>query len=832
MTQSASFRRMVPAFGLAALGVALALVSVVPPRDDRAVVAVSRIGDGVRLLPTGLSLSFLPLERRVLLPREDGAAIIGATVTWPLSGGGGIPVLLGLQLDGAGSLPVSAAEIRRVGWQGAWGAWLSEHLAFTSAETDALLRCSPLWREIFGDGAAKAPDPGPRLTALFAPLRLRNATITLGGADEFIRAVARRDVARVAPRTGRLVVLGLDALDWSLVDDLTRRGLMPNLSRLLRRGAQAVEDVPAPLISPVVWTTLATGVPPERHGVLDFLEPDPDGGPPHPVSSNSRRAPAIWEMAAAAGRSTAVIGWWATFPAQAPSGGAVYSDRLTEQLLGLSAVTSGLADPPVAEAAARQLALRASEVTPAMLAPFATVSAEQLAAARADKVGWDDPVGGLTKLVASTTTVERLTARELDQGTDLILAYLEGTDTVGHLFAAFRPPAAPGVDPALARRFAAVVDRYHMEVDNWIGRVADRLSPADTLVVVSDHGFTWGADRPRVPSGAHTATAVWWHRPEGVFIAAGPRVRSAVTRRRLSAIDVAPALLALAGLPAGAELPGKVPDWLLRPGTTQTLKVDWAALTPVRAPAHVALPPEARAEELAKLRALGYLAGGETVGSVETTPASTEGSPLPAPEPAANLGARSDRAAARRLNNLGTSRAAAGEAASAEAAYRDAILADPAYAAPHYNLSLLLRKQGRLDDADAEFWLAVEAGIADRELAVVRLALAYQQGGMAEKAREIFAEGRRRFPDSATIWLNSGVFLGERGDLQQARECLERAISLAPSNPAAHRNLAAALLGLGEPEQARHELEECLRLDPEQPEVRRQLAALAARQQR
>ena len=31
-------------------------------------------------------------------------------------------------------------------------------------------------------------------------------------------------------------------------------------------------DVPAPLISPVVWTTIATGVPPETHGVLDFLD--------------------------------------------------------------------------------------------------------------------------------------------------------------------------------------------------------------------------------------------------------------------------------------------------------------------------------------------------------------------------------------------------------------------------------------------------------------------------------------------------------------------------------------------------------------------------------
>jgi Flp pilus assembly protein TadD len=640
---------------------------------------------------------------------------------------------------------------------------------------------------------------------------------------DLVRAAAQRELHREVHPQGRLVLLGLDALDWKLVDELTARGVMPNLLAVLRHGACAVEDVPPPLISPVVWTTIASGVPPEVHGVLDFLEPDPAGGAPRPVTGASRKAPAIWEIAALAGRTTATIGWWATFPAQAPAGGAVYSDRLTEQLLGLTAETPGLADPPRAAASARELAVKAQDVTVAMLAPFAAVTNDELAAVRSRADAWDEPLGGLAKLVAATRTVENLTDAELARGTDVVLSYLEGTDIVGHLFGPFRPPLMRGVDPTLARRFGPVVDRYHGLVDAWIGRVVAGLRPDDTLVIVSDHGFAWDENRPHAPSGTHTATATLWHRSEGVFIAAGPRVRASATRHRLGVLDVAPSLLALAGLPPSAEMPGHVPAWLLESSPPGQSPVRYTSLLAARSPEPVELSSAAQQEALAKLRALGYITGPGARVSGTPEPEPSVGTP-PSAAPSAAL----DRAEARRLNNLAISQASEGERDKAEESFKRAIAADPTYAPTYYSYSTMLRRQLRLEEADTLFWRAVRLGVQEGELAVVRLALDYQARGMTAKGREVLAEGRREFPDSATIWLNSGVFLGDQGDLAGAVPCLRRAVQLAPNNAAAYRNLAVALLGIGDTEGARRALTRVLELDPSDAGVRRQLEVLGS----
>jgi hypothetical protein len=314
-------------------------------------------------------------------------------------------------------------------------------------------------------------------------------------------------------------------------------------------------------------------------------------------------------------------------------------------------------------------------VTPDLLAPILSVTREELAAVPKGPAGWDDPIGGAARLMAATVTVQRLTDHELDKGTNVVLAYVEGTDTVGHLFGRYRPPAMPGSEPGLARRFGPVVDRYHAFIDSWLGRITARLGPKDTIVILSDHGFTWD-DRPNVSSGAHTPTAVYWHRPDALLIAAGPHVRPDASRRRIDPLDVAPLLLALAGLSPAADLPGGIPPGFLA-GTepTRAAPVRYAALVSRGAASTVETPPAGAEEALAKLRALGYI-GGTTPSSAEVASQSGErATPAPGAEPTANL----PHLEARRLHNLAVGFADRGDLAAAARTFRQAIAADAYY---------------------------------------------------------------------------------------------------------------------------------------------------------
>jgi predicted AlkP superfamily phosphohydrolase/phosphomutase len=98
----------------------------------------------------------------------------------------------------------------------------------------------------------------------------------------------------------KVLIVGLDGADWTIVDPLMAAGRMPNLLRLVNGGVPREPPLDHPMLSPVIWTSIATGVEPARHGVIDFLAPSAAGAN-EPVTSAARRTPALWEILSEAG---------------------------------------------------------------------------------------------------------------------------------------------------------------------------------------------------------------------------------------------------------------------------------------------------------------------------------------------------------------------------------------------------------------------------------------------------------------------------------------------------------------------------------------------------
>lgn len=129
-------------------------------------------------------------------------------------------------------------------------------------------------------------------------------------------------------RTRKVIVIGLDGLEPTIVEPMLQAGELPQLARLRAQGSYARLATTTPAQTPVAWSTFATGVNPGGHGVFDFLRRDPATYLPDlslsrfeqksallpPQVVNMRRGEAIWDVLSARGIPSTVIRCPGTFP--------------------------------------------------------------------------------------------------------------------------------------------------------------------------------------------------------------------------------------------------------------------------------------------------------------------------------------------------------------------------------------------------------------------------------------------------------------------------------------------------------------------------------------
>jgi tetratricopeptide (TPR) repeat protein len=128
---------------------------------------------------------------------------------------------------------------------------------------------------------------------------------------------------REAPQP-HILFIGLDGADWHYLDARMVDGTMPHLAQLVREGDRRVLLTQHPPLSPLVWTTMMTGVSPLEHRILDFTRFNPITHTREPITSDERAVPAIWNMASSRGQRVDVFAMWATYP---PETGVVLTDR-------------------------------------------------------------------------------------------------------------------------------------------------------------------------------------------------------------------------------------------------------------------------------------------------------------------------------------------------------------------------------------------------------------------------------------------------------------------------------------------------------------------------
>lgn len=272
------------------------------------------------------------------------------------------------------------------------------------------------------------------------------------------------------PARARVILIGIDGGSWNLIDSMLEAGDLPHLAAIRERGVTAELATVTPVISPTVWTSIATGRSPEAHGVSFFY-----------AKRHSVQVPTLWERFAAAGLRVGLYDHLLTWPPPRFPGGFVVPGWLRRD--------DTVWPPDLFERAG--------------LSPYFYSMA-----------GVDGPE-------AMVATVERETAEkarywnrmaekfEIDVGAVIFYS----VDAVSHQFwhAAFpedfdHPITGIGADP----RFAGTIHETLRGIDRSVGEILAALGPEDQVVIVSDHGFQarravgrrWRIHSPRVLQAA------------------------------------------------------------------------------------------------------------------------------------------------------------------------------------------------------------------------------------------------------------------------------------------------------------------------------------------
>lgn len=258
----------------------------------------------------------------------------------------------------------------------------------------------------------------------------------------------------------KLLIIGLDGLNWAIVDRLNEVGSMPTLARLKNEGAWGTLTSVVPTQSATAWASFLTGQNPARHGVLDFMVRHADGtyhhSKPHPSTT-------LWHYLGIAGLRVGVLNFPVTYPPD-PVNGFLISGMLT----------------PKGRAFTHPLKLGEELLT---AVPGYRLDLEwQLYRGRDQALLRD-----LTDMTRQKVDALRYLRARFE--VDCLAVAFVGPDRLQHGLLRYLDPDHPDYYEAEGTALKDPILEFYAVLDDSLRQVLAGVDESTTLLILSDHGF-------------------------------------------------------------------------------------------------------------------------------------------------------------------------------------------------------------------------------------------------------------------------------------------------------------------------------------------------------
>ena len=402
----------------------------------------------------------------------------------------------------------------------------------------------------------------------------------------------------------KLLLIGWDAADWKIINPFLDAGLMPNLHQLINGGVIGNLATLDPPYSPMLWTSIATGKRPYKHGVLGFTELNEEGTKVRPVLSSSRKVAAIWDMLSHQQLKTHVVGWWPSHPAEQMNGICISNlyQKTTGSIFDPWPLAPDTISPKAVADEYAQFRVHPEELTYEHILPFVPTLS------KIDQRK-DRRVQAVAKVTAHAASLHAAFTNILrTKDWNFAAVYLDAIDHYCHGFMKYFPPKRPHIGQAEYDRYKDVIAGGYRFHDMMLGRLIELAGEEAVIMLVSDHGFQPDHLRPTsIPK--EPAGPAYEHSPYGIFCMKGPNIKKDEIIYGASLLDITPTILSVFQLPIGEDMDGKVLINAFEKEILPRSIPSWEDYLPTKKDSAPEMAANSKAEEVMfqQLEELGYI---------------------------------------------------------------------------------------------------------------------------------------------------------------------------------------------------------------------------------